>query len=218
MRPTPVGQLGDLRARVFDGSSAALRHGACRVPYLARIPWTLITSTPAVIATYATGALLLISGLGVVLLRSLGQVALAFVGCLLMVAALAWLLDAPVVAAVQLAVAIVAAAGLIALPGFRLSPTPPQRGGEYSGPSLLIPGVIAAGAILAVMLVGLLRATWRTLEPATGTSWGEYLVGVVVAVLVVLGAGIGVLVLPKVGARQPGPVEAPVSRRKRDRR
>ncbi len=184
------------------------------------------------IATYAAGALLLISGLGLVLLRSLVQVALAFVGCLLMIAALAWLLDAPVVAAVQLAVAIVAAVGLLVLPGLRPSPappqrgwensgpsrTPPERGGENSGPSLLIPGVIAALAILAVMLVGLLRATWRTVEPATGTSWGEYLVAVVVAALVVLSAGIGVVVLAQVAGRPPGPVEAPVSRRKRDRR
>lgn len=169
------------------------------------------------IATYAAGALLLISGLGVVLLRSLEQVALAFVGCLLMVAALAWLLDAPVVAAVQLAVAIVAA-GLLVVPGFRPSPTPPQRGGENSGASLLIPGVIAAVAVLAVMAVGLLRATWRTVEPATATSWGEYLVAAVVAVLVVLSAGIGVLVLPQAAGRPPGPVEAPVSRRKQDRR
>ncbi len=170
------------------------------------------------IATYAAGALLLISGLGLVLLRSLVHVALAFVGCLLMIAALAWLLDAPVVAAVQLAVAIVAAAGLLVVPGFRPSPTPPQRGGENSGPSLLVPGVIGAVAILTVMAVGLLRATWRTVEPATGTGWGEYMVPIVVAALVVLSAGIGVLVLPQVAGRPPGPVEAPVSRRKRDRR
>ena len=184
------------------------------------------------IATYAAGALLLISGLGVVLLRSLEQVALAFVGCLLMVAALAWLLDAPAVAAVQLAVAIVAAAGLLVRPEFRPSPTPPQRGGENSGPSrtrpqrggensgpsVLIPGLIAGVAILAVMLVGLLRARWRTVEPSTATSWGEYLVAVVVAALAVLSAGIGILILPQATGRPPGPVEAPVSRRKQDRR
>ncbi len=168
------------------------------------------------IATYGAGGLLLISGLGVVLLRTLEQVALAFVGCLLMVAALAWLLDAPAVAALQLAIGILAAAGLLLVPGFR-----PQRDGrdsasEFSGP--LIPGAIAAVAILAVMAVALLRATWRTFVPGTGTSWGEYLVGLVGAALVVLSAAVGILSLPQARERPAGPIEAPASRRKRDRR
>jgi NADH:ubiquinone oxidoreductase subunit 6 (subunit J) len=170
----------------------------------------LITSTPVVIAIYGAGALVLISGLGVVLLRSLDQVAMAFIGCLLMVAALAWLLDAPVLAVVQLALAIAAAAGLLWLPGFR------QAASDFSGQ--VIPGAIAAVAILLLMAVALLRATWRTFLPGTGTSWGEYLVGLVVAVLVVLVAAVGIVSLPAVRERPTGAIEAPASRRKRDRR
>jgi NADH:ubiquinone oxidoreductase subunit 6 (subunit J) len=172
----------------------------------------LITSTPVVIATYGAGALLLIGGLGVVLLRSLDQVAMAFIGCLLMVAALAWLLDAPVVAAVQLAIGILAAAGLLLVPGFRREAAP----SEFSGQ--LIPGAIAAVAVLALMAVALLRATWRTFLPGTGTSWGEYLVGLMVAGLVVLVAAVGILSLPAVRERPTGAIEVPASRRKRDRR
>jgi NADH:ubiquinone oxidoreductase subunit 6 (subunit J) len=172
----------------------------------------LITSTPVVIAIYGAGALVLISGLGVVLLRSLDQVAMAFIGCLLMVAALAWVLGAPVVAAVQLAVAIVAAAGLLVVPGFRREAAP----SEFSGQ--LIPGAIAAVAILALMAVALLRATWRTFVPGTGTTWGEYLVGLVVAALLVLVAAVGILSLPRARERPTGPIEAPASRRKRERR
>jgi NADH:ubiquinone oxidoreductase subunit 6 (subunit J) len=184
----------------------------------------LITSTPVVIATYGAGALLLIGGLGVVLLRSLEQVAMAFVGCLLMVAALAWLLSAPVLAVVQLGVAIVAAAGLlVVVPGLRPSPAPPQRGGENSGgenssPTLLISGAIAAVAILVGMAAALLRATWRAFEPGTGTTSAEYLLGVVVAAVTVLIAAVGVLVLRQAPGRSAGPVEAPISRRGRDRR
>jgi NADH:ubiquinone oxidoreductase subunit 6 (subunit J) len=163
-----------------------------------------------VIATYGAGALLLIGGLGVVLLRSLEQVAMAFVGCLLMVAALAWLLDAPVLAVVQLAVAIAAAAGLLWLPGFR------QSASEFS--EQVIPGAIAAVAILVVMAVALLRATWRTFEPGTGTTWSEYLLGVVVAAATVVVAAVGVLILRPAPGRSAGPVEAPTSRRGRDRR
>jgi NADH:ubiquinone oxidoreductase subunit 6 (subunit J) len=172
----------------------------------------LITSTPVVIAIYGAGALVLISGLGVVLLRSLDQVATAFVGCLLTVAALAWVLGAPVVAAVQLAVAIVAAAGLLVVPGFRREAAP----SEFSGQ--LIPGAIAAVAILALMAVALLRATWRTFVPGTGTTWGEYLVGLVVAAVLVLVAAVGIFSLPRARRPLPGPIEAPASRRKRERR
>jgi NADH:ubiquinone oxidoreductase subunit 6 (subunit J) len=181
----------------------------------------LITSTPVVIAIYGAGALLLISGLGVVLLRSLDQVAMAFIGCLLMVAVLAWVLDAPAVAALQLAIGILAAGGLLVVPGFRPSPTPPQGGGDHSAGEFsgqLIPGAIAAVAILALMAVALLRATWRTFVPGTGTTWGEYLVGLVVAALVVLVGAVGILSLPRARERPTGPIEAPASRRKRDRR
>lgn len=174
-----------------------------------------------VIAAYGAGALVLISALGVVLLRSLEQVALAFAGCLLMVAVLAWVLDAPAVAAVQLAIGILAAAGLLVVPGFRPSPTPPQGGGDHSASEFsrqLIPGAIAAAAVLAVMAVALLRATWRSFEPGTGTSWGEYLVGLMVAALVVVVAAVGILSLPQARERPTGPIEAPASRRKRDRR
>jgi len=172
----------------------------------------LITSTPVVIAAYGAGALVLISALGVVLLRSLEQVALAFAGCLLMVAVLAWVLDAPVVAAVQLAIGILVAAGLLVVPGLRRD----AASSEFSGQ--LIPGAIAAVAILALMAVALLRATWRTFLPGTGTSWGEYLVGLVVAALVVLVAAVGILSLPQARERTTGPIEAPAGRRRRDRR
>jgi len=165
-----------------------------------------------VIAAYGAGALVLISALGVVLLRSLDQVALAFVGCLLMVAVLAWVLDAPVVAGVQLAIGILAAAGLWLLPGFRGDAAP----SEFSGQ--LIPGAIAAVAVLALMALALLRATWRTFQPGTGSSWGEYLVGLVVAALVVLVAAVGILSLRQARERTTGAIEAPTARRKRDRR
>jgi hypothetical protein len=72
--------------------------------------------------------------------------------------------------------------------------------------------------ILVVMAVALLRATWRTFEPGTGTTWSEYLLGVVVAAATVVVAAVGVLILRPAPGRSAGPVEAPTSRRGRDRR
>ena len=164
------------------------------------------------IGTYLAGGLLLISALAVVLLRSLEQAAFAFVGCLLMVAVLARLLDSPAVAAVQLVIAILALLGLRVVPGFRLEGVPSPFSGQ------LIAGAIAAAAVLIVLLVALLRGSWQTVEPATGTTWGEYAIGGVIATLTLVVAVLGVLALPPIRSRQPSTAEAPATRRKRDRR
>lgn len=168
-----------------------------------------------IIGAYTAGTLLLIGGLGVVLLPWRRLAILAFVGCLLMVSALAWLLGAPVLAGIQLAAAVIAAAGLLGLPEFRAA-------GENGWSDLrrqVIPGAIAAAAVLGVMALLLLRGTWHPMEPGTGTSWHEYLAGGVTAGLVLLTTAAGILSLLPLSGRQPGPVQVPVTgRRKRDRR
>jgi len=175
----------------------------------------LITSTPIVIGSYLVGALLLIGGLGVVLLPSLRAAGAAFVACLLLVAALAWLLDAPVLAAVQPVVAVAAAAGFWLLQ---------RRGDELVGGDKrafsrqLIPGAIAATAVLAGVTFALLGGTWGQFEPATGASWREYLVGFALAILVVLVGALGLLTLAPAEARHARPAEAGAGGRRPGRR
>lgn len=186
------------------------------------------------VGSYLAGALLLIGALGVVLLPSLRAAGAAFVAFLLLVAALAWLLDAPVLAAVQLVVAVAAAAGFWLLPWLRLSPTPPQRGGNESArPSSappqgggdkrafsgqLIPGAIAAAAVLSGVAFAVFGGTWGLFEPAGGASWREYLVGFAVAILVLLVGALGLLTLTPGQARHARPAEAGAGGRRPGRR
>src|SRR5207245_4752519 len=48
-------------------------------------------------------------------------------------------------------------------------------------------------------------------QPGTGSSWGEYLVGLVVAALVVLVAAVGILSLRQARERTTGAIEAPTA-------
>jgi len=77
----------------------------------------------------------------------------------------------------------------------------------------MIPGAVAAAGVLVVMVVAVLRTSWRAFEPATGTSWQEYLVGVGIAVLTVIVAGLGVLWLPPAQGRPARQAAGPVSPR-----
>jgi NADH:ubiquinone oxidoreductase subunit 6 (subunit J) len=176
----------------------------------------LITSTPVVIGAYLAGAVLLLGGLGVVLLPSLRQASLGFVACLLMVAVLAWLLDAPGLAAVQLALAAVAAVGLLLPPEFRSA----GNRGRSPFSQLLIPGAAAAAAglaVLAVLAILLIPGPWHPTEPGTGAGFGEYAVSVITAALVVLAALAGIVSWRPPQARQPAPIAPAGGRRKRGR-
>jgi NADH:ubiquinone oxidoreductase subunit 6 (subunit J) len=174
----------------------------------------LITSTPVVIGAYLAGAVLLLGGLGVVVLPSLRQASLGFVACLLMVAVLAWLLDAPGLAAVQLALAAVAAVGLLLPPEFRSA----GNRGRSPFSQLLIPGAAAAAAGLVVLAILLIPGPWHPTEPGTGTGFGEYVVSVITAALVVLAALAGIVSWRPLQARQPAPIAPAGGRRKRGRR
>jgi NADH:ubiquinone oxidoreductase subunit 6 (subunit J) len=174
----------------------------------------LITSTPVVIGAYLAGAGLLLGGLGVVLLPSLRQASVGFVACVLMVAILAWLLDAPLLAAVQLAITAVAALGLLLPPEFRAA----DHRGRSPFSQLVIPGAVTALAGLAVLALIIIPGPWRPIEPGTGQRFGEYLVSVITAALVLLAAVAGILSWRRVPARQPAPATPAGGPRKRGRR
>lgn len=166
------------------------------------------------IGAYLAGAVLLLGGLGAVLLPSLRQASFGFVTCLLMVTVLAWLLDAPVLAAVQLGISAVAALGLLRPSDFRVA----DHRGRSPFSQLLIPGAIAALAGLVVLAVILIPGPWRPTEPGTGQRFAEYLVSVITAALVVLAAVAGIFSWRRVPARQPAPVTPAGGPRKRGRR